>query len=66
MSLAEYVVDKMIENPDNWTFKVDVLGLSEIVNHKGASFHGVREKDGTMVSIDTIMEMYNKKIEKEA
>lgn len=61
MTLADYMVEKMIEHKEDWIVEVDDNGTQVIVNHNGACY-GVRESDGTLVTAETLIKMFNEKI----
>ena len=61
MKLADYTVELMIQCQGTWTVEVDDNGIQYIRNRNGIMY-GVREKDGTIVTVETLMKSFNEKI----
>lgn len=60
MTLAEYMVRMMQAHKDLWHTDKDSNGVTVLVNSKGYFCRGIKEEDGTIVSTDELLAMYNK------
>jgi len=61
MGLANYMVEQMIRHQGKWTESVDEDGRIILVSHN-RKCRGIREYDGTIVSAETLIKMYNDRI----
>ena len=67
MTHAEYMVEKMIEHQGHWTVKIDEDGNKIIVNHNGnGRCRAVQNEDGTIVTAERLIELFNERVKIEA
>ncbi len=63
MTMTEYMLMRMEENEGLWTIGVDEYGETIIVTFYGP-IHGIQEENGEIVTAETLIHLYNKKITK--
>ena len=61
MKLADYTVELMIQCRGTWSVEIDDNGMPYITNRNGI-IYGIQEKDGTIVTVETLMKSFNEKI----
>lgn len=64
MSMTDYMLMKMEENEGLWTIGVDEYGKTIIVTSNG-SCHGIQEENGQIVTAETLIQLFNKKVYKD-
>ena len=60
MNNADYMVEQMIKHQNKWIAAVDNYGRTVIIIWY-AKIYGVEESDGTIVSVETLVNMYNQR-----
>ena len=64
MSMTEYMLMKLEENEGRWTVGVDKYGKTIIINSKGRPCYGIKEENGQIVTAETLIQLFNKKVYK--
>ena len=59
MSITNYMLMKMKENEGLWTVGVDEYGKTVIINHNGQPCYGIQEKNGEIISAETLLHLYS-------
>lgn len=66
MKNADYMVEQMIKHQDKWDYFIDENGETVIINHCNKACRGVKEEDGTIITAEKLVNMYNQTLKIES